>query len=504
MKNYIMVADQGTTGSRAMIVNRGGEIIEKAYSEFPQIYPRPGWVEHDPESIWTTTEQVMKKVIKTSGISPNDIQGIGITNQRETTLLWDKKTLKPVHNAIVWQCRRSTQICDELKKQGYLSFFQKRTGLVLDAYFSATKLKWLFDKYPEIWKRAKAGKIAFGTIDSWLIAKLTHGKVHITDYTNASRTLMFNIHEKKWDTEILKILDIPYEVLPRITSSASVVGQTHPEIFGTAIPIAGIAGDQQAALFGQGCFYKGQAKNTYGTGCFLLMNMADTKLEPQEGLLLTIACDEEGSPCYCLEGSIFTAGAVIQWLRDEMKIIHDATESQKLAEKVEDTHGVYLVPAFSGLGAPYWDMHARGAILGITRGANCAHIVRAALEGIAYQVKDLIITFEKSTNLKFEKLRVDGGASKNDFLMQFQADIVGCIIDRSQHIESTGMGAAFLAGIATEFWSPGSEIARMRKSEKVFKPRINGAKRQALYRGWLDAVERVRSPRKSLSGDSAT
>jgi glycerol kinase len=493
MGKYIMVADQGTTGSRAMIVNKSGEIVEMAYSEFPQIYPRPGWVEHDPEVIWTTTEQVMKGVIEGSGINPNEIQGIGITNQRETTLLWDKKTLKPVHNAIVWQCRRSTQICDELKKQGHMPLFQERTGLVLDAYFSGTKLKWLFDQYPEIGKRAKAGEIAFGTIDSWLIAKLTHGKVHITDYTNASRTLMFNIHEKKWDSEILRILDIPDEVLPQITSSASVVGVTHPQIFGTSIPIAGIAGDQQAALFGQGCFYRGQAKNTYGTGCFLLMNLADTKIEPKDGLLLTIACDEGGNPCYCLEGSIFTAGAAVQWLRDEIRLIQDAAESQKLAEEVEDTHGVYLVPAFSGLGAPYWDMHARGAILGITRGANRAHIVRAALEGIAYQVKDLMTTFEDSTVMKFEKLRVDGGASKNDFLMQFQADIVGCTIDRSRYIESTGMGAAFLAGIATEFWSPGSEIGGLRRSEKVFKPRIDEAKRQALYDGWLDAVERVKS-----------
>ncbi|MEE9612777.1 MAG: glycerol kinase GlpK [Desulfatiglandales bacterium] len=493
MKDYIMAVDQGTTGTRAMIVNKGGEIVEKAYLEFPQIYPRPGWVEHDPASIWATTEQVMKKVIKTSGISPISIRGIGITNQRETTLLWDKKTLEPVHNAIVWQCRRSTQICDQLKKQGYLSFFQERTGLVLDAYFSGTKLKWLFDEYPDLWKRAKSGEIAFGTVDSWLIAKLTHGKVHITDYTNASRTLLFNIHKKNWDTEILKILDIPYEILPQITSSACVIGQTDQKIFESAIPIAGIAGDQQAALFGQGCFYKGQAKNTYGTGCFLLMNIADTELEPQEGLLLTIACDEKGNPCYCLEGSIFTAGAVIQWLRDELKLIHDATESQRLAEAVEDTHGVYLVPAFSGLGAPHWDMHARGAILGITRGANRSHIVRAALEGIAYQVKDMIVSFENSTNLKFEKLRVDGGASKNDFLMQFQADICDCIIDRSHYVESTGMGAAFLAGIATEFWSSGSEIAGLIKSEKVFKPGIDEAKRQALYEGWLDAVERIKS-----------
>lgn len=493
MKNYIMVADQGTTGSRAMIVDSSGKVVEKAYSEFPQIYPKPGWVEHDPEVIWTTTEQVMKRVLKRSQIEPDAIQGIGITNQRETTVLWDKKTLKPVHNAIVWQCRRSAHLCEELKGQGYLPFFQQRTGLVLDAYFSGTKLKWLFDQYPEIRKRAKAGEIAFGTVDSWLIAKLTHGKVHITDYTNASRTLMFNIHKKEWDTEILKILDIPEEVLPQITSSACVVGQTQPEIFGAAIPIAGIAGDQQAALFGQGCFYKGQAKNTYGTGCFLLMNIADNKLEPQGGLLLTIACDEEGNPCYCLEGSIFTAGAVVQWLRDEMKLIHDAAESQKLAEDVEDTHGVYLVPAFSGLGAPYWDMHARGAILGITRGANCAHIVRAALEGIAYQVKDLILTFEDATGMKFDKLRVDGGASKNDFLMQFQADIVGCTIERSQHIESTGRGAAYLAGLATEFWPSGSEIAGLIKSERVFKPRIDKKKRQALYDGWLDAVKRVKT-----------
>ena len=417
---------------------------------------------------------------------------IGITNQRETAVLWDKGSLKPVHNAIVWQCRRSAPICESLKDQGYEDQFRDKTGLLLDAYFSGTKVKWLFDEISGLKKSAEAGKIAFGTIDAWLIARLTGGKVHVSDYTNASRTLMFNIHEKAWDTDLLRILDVPMEILPKVVSSAEVVGQLNPDILGASIPIAGIAGDQQAALFGQGCFAAGQAKNTYGTGCFLLLNMADKKIVPGHGLILTLGCGIDGKPCYVLEGSIFIAGAVVQWLRDGIGLIAKAEETQDIAESVEDTQGVYLVPAFAGLGAPHWDMYARGGILGITRGTTHAHIVRAALEGIAFQVKDLMEAFENVANLRLQELRVDGGACRNDFLMQFQADILNCAINRSQYIESTGMGAAFLAGLATGLWSTGEEIEILRQSDKIFQPRIDESERQRIYRGWIDAVNRVK------------
>ena len=493
MGDFIMAIDQGTTGSRVMIVDKVGKIVSSAYSEFEQIYPRPGWVEHDPEVIWDTTLKVMKQAIEASSLPLKEILGIGITNQRETSVLWEKETLRPVHNAIVWQCRRSAQICDELRDQGLENLFKEKTGLLLDAYFSGTKVKWLLDENPQLRERAKAGEIAFGTIDTWLIAKLTKGKVHVTDFTNASRTLMFNIHEKSWDPELLKVLDIPIEMLPDVVQSAGVVGQTDPDILGAAIPIAGIAGDQQAALFGQGCYTAGQAKNTYGTGCFLLLNVADERVEPKNGLILTLGCKEDGKPCYALEGSIFIGGAVVQWLRDGMGLIKDAAETQAIAESVEDTQGVYMVPALAGLGAPYWDMYARGGILGITRSTTSAHIVRAALEGIAFQVKDLMGVFESSTALEFQELRVDGGACRNDFLMQFQSDILGFPVDRSQYIESTGMGAAFLAGIATGLWSPGSELRALRKSEKVFRPKISDEERQKCHEGWIEAVNRVKS-----------
>jgi len=493
MDKYIMAIDQGTTGTRVMLIDASGKVAAKAYSEFPQIYPQPGWVEHDPEVIWNTTLSVMKQALSESSIQPSDIIGIGITNQRETTVLWEKDTIKPVHNAIVWQCRRSASICDELKARGHGPLFQEKTRLIIDAYFSGTKVKWLFDNVPGLKDRARKGEIAFGTIDTWLIAKLTGGRIHATDHTNASRTLLFNIHEKKWDRDILALLDIPPEILPEVVNSAEIIGNTDPEILGGAIPISGIAGDQQAALFGQGCFLEGEAKNTYGTGCFLLLNVGDTKVVPKSGLILTLACDENGKPCYALEGSIFIAGAVIQWLRDGLGLIENASQTARIASSVEDTHGVYMVPAFAGLGAPYWDMYARGAILGLTRSTTKAHIVRAALEGIAYQVKDLVSAFEESTGMAFSDLKVDGGASLNDFLMQFQADITGFPIDRSQYIESTGMGAAFLAGIATGFWKPGQDIKRLRKSDKRFLPRITDESRQTLYNGWLDAISRVKT-----------
>ena len=493
MNAHVLAIDQGTTGTRVMIIDHGGEVVGKAYSEFPQIYPQPGWVEHDPEVIWETTLEVMRGALKNAGIQPSEITAIGITNQRETTVLWEKDTLKPVHNAIVWQCRRSAAICDELKRDGHEDLFRKKTGLLLDAYFSGTKVKWLLDTIPGLRSRATAGEIAFGTIDSWLIAKLTRGKLHVTDYTNASRTLMFNIHDKAWDDELLRVLDVPPAMLPRVVSSAEIVGRTDPGVTGAAIPIAGIAGDQQAALFGQGCFDEGQAKNTYGTGCFLLLNVGSTRVAPANGLILTLACNETGKPCYALEGSVFIAGAVIQWLRDGLGLITDAAQTQAIAESVTDTHGVYMVPAFAGLGAPHWDMYARGAILGITRSTTRAHIVRAALEGIAFQVKDLVGAFEECTGAAFSELKVDGGACRNDFLMQFQSDILGCPVDRSQHIESTGMGAAFLAGIATGFWTSGNEVRNLRGSDAVFVPKVGRETRERQYAGWKNSISRVKS-----------
>ncbi len=494
-RRYILAIDQGTTGSRAMIVDAKGKILSSAYKEFPQIYPMPGWVEHDPDVIWDTTLDVMKQAMDKAGTGGDNIKAIGITNQRETTVLWDRNTLRPIGNAIVWQCRRSSSICDDLKRQGLSPLFQEKTGLVIDAYFSATKIKWMLDNIPGARKRARTGEIAFGTIDSWLITKLTRGKVHVTDYTNASRTLIFNIHEKQWDSELLRVFDIPIEMLPRVVPSSGVVGQTDPGLLGSAIPIAGIAGDQQAALFGQACFDQGQVKNTYGTGCFMLLNLGDKKVVPKNGLLLTLACNIEGKPCYALEGSVFIAGAVVQWLRDALGLIESAPQSQEIAMLVEDTGGVYLVPAFAGLGAPYWDMYARGAITGITRSTTKAHIVRAALEGIAYQVKDLVQAFEETTGDTLTELRVDGGASRNNLLMQFQSDILGIPVERSSYIESTGMGAAFLAGLATGMWESGYDINALRTAESRFEPSITQGKRDQLYAGWLDAVERVRSGR---------
>ena len=493
MTQYIMAVDQGTTGSRVMIVDRQGQITAGAYAEFPQIYPKPGWVEHDAEVIWETTLKMMQKALASSSVSARDIAGIGITNQRETTVVWEKDTLKPVHNAIVWQCRRSASICEELKTAGLESEFRNKSGLLLDAYFSGTKLKWLFDEIPGLRARAQAGELAFGTIDTWLIAKLTGGRVHVTDYTNASRTLMYNIHDRTWDPDLLQFLDIPIEVLPEVVPSAGIVGETDPALLGDPVPIAGIAGDQQAALFGQACFSEGQAKNTYGTGCFFLMNMADNAVDPGNGLVLTLACNQEGKPCYALEGSVFITGAAVQWLRDGLGLIASAEETGAIAESVADTQGVYLVPAFAGLGAPHWDMYARGGLLGITRGTTRAHIVRATLEGIAYQVKDLMGAFEQITQLNFEELRVDGGACRNNFLMQFQADILNCTINRSQYIESTGMGAAFLAGLATGLWASAAEIESLRQADQVFSPQIEEPERQELYGGWIDAVDRVKS-----------
>ena len=493
MEKYIMAIDQGTTGSRVLIVDAAGRMIANAYAEFPQIYPRPGWVEHDPEGIWQATLGVMRQALASSHLALNRMAALGITNQRETTVVWDKRTLRPVHNAIVWQCRRSAGICEKLKAEGLEEMFRERTGLLLDAYFSGTKLKWLLDEVPGLRARAEFGELAFGTVDSWLIARLTGGRRHVTDYTNASRTLMFNIHDRVWDPDLLDVLDIPAALLPEVTVSAQVAGVTDAEIAGAEIPIAGIAGDQQAALFGQACFDEGQAKNTYGTGCFLLLNVGGQRVDPGPGLLLTLACDRSGRPCYALEGSVFIAGAVIQWLRDGLGLIRGAAETQAVAESVPDTQGVYLVPAFAGLGAPYWDMYARGGILGITRGTRRAHIVRAALESIAYQTRDLTGAIEAATGVPFTELRVDGGACRNDFLMQFQADLLGCTVNRSRYLESTGMGAAFLAGLAVGVWESAEAVAALRTSERTFVPAINEGERNRLYAGWQAAVQRVRS-----------
>jgi glycerol kinase len=493
MERFILAIDQGTTGSRALIVNAAGHIVADAYSEFPQLYPQPGWVEHDPEAIWQTTLGVMQRALAAANLTPGRIAAIGITNQRETTVVWDRRTLAPVHNAIVWQCRRSAPICDRLKAGGHEPLFRRRTGLLLDAYFSGTKLAWLFENVDGVKARAAAGELAFGTIDSWLVARLTGGRRHVTDPTNAARTLMFDIHERAWAPELLDLLGVPAAMLPEVVPSSGVIGTTAAEVVGAEVPIAGIAGDQQAALFGQACFDAGQAKNTYGTGCFLLLNVGAKRIEPGHGLLLTLACDRSGRPCYALEGSVFIGGAVVQWLRDGLGLIATAAETQAVAESVRDNQGVYLVPAFAGLGAPYWDMYARGGILGITRGTGRAHIVRAALESIAYQTRDLTGALEAATGIPFTELRVDGGACRNDFLMQFQADLLGCPVSRSRYLESTGMGAAFLAGLAVGVWDTPEAVAALRTSERTFVPAINEGERNRLYAGWQAAVQRVKS-----------
>lgn len=494
-KNYILSIDQGTTGSRAFIIDEQGKIISQDYSEFTQIFPQPGWVEHNPEEIWQVTLKVIKGAIERAKISQTEIAGIGITNQRETTVLWDRKTGKPVHNAIVWQCRRSAGICEELKKQGMEELFRKKTGLVIDAYFSATKLKWLLDNVDGLRDKAQKGELAFGTIDSWLIYKLSGGKAHLTDYTNASRTMLFNIDEKRWDDEILEILNIPHSLLPEVMPSAGIFAHTDINELSKGIPIAGVAGDQQSALFGQVCFEEGLAKNTYGTGSFLLVYLGDKSIRSSSGLLTTLACSKEGKPAYALEGSIFITGAVIQWLRDQLRIIKSAGESEELAQKVKDNAGVYFVPAFVGLGAPYWDMNARGAILGLTRGAGKEHIVRSALESIAYQTRDLILAMEKDLEelkIKINELRVDGGASKNNFLMQFQADILGIPVDRPEQVETTVLGAGYLAGIGVGLWNADA-IKSLRKTQTRFEPKMSEEQRDKLYQGWKEAVKRIRT-----------
>lgn len=489
MDKYIMALDLGTTSCRCIIFDKNGRICSAAQKEFTQYFPQPGWVEHDAEEIWATQTGLMYEAMSKIDITINEIAGIGITNQRETTVLWDKETGRPVHKAIVWQCRRTAGYCDELKKLGMAEFFRSKTGLVLDAYFSATKLRWLLDNAAGARERAEKGELLFGTVDSWIIWKLTGGKVHVTDYSNASRTMLFNIHTLKWDEEILRVLKIPQQILPEVKPSSHVYGYTDSKLFGREVPIAGAGGDQQCALFGQTCFERGEVKNTYGTGGFMLMNTGTAPVNSHNGLVTTIAWGVDDKVEYALEGSIFVAGAAVQWLRDELGLIRDAAESEVLAKSVPDANGCYVVPAFVGLGAPYWDQYARGAIVGLTRGVNRNHIVRATLESIAYQVNDVLTAMQEDSGMSITSLRVDGGACDNDFLMQFQADILNTSVVRPYCIETTAMGAAYLAGLAVGYWRSKEEILANHVIAAEFKPQMGQAKRENLLQGWHNAVK---------------
>lgn len=489
MDKYIMALDLGTTSCRCIIFDKNGRICSAAQKEFTQYFPQPGWVEHDAEEIWATQTGLMYEAMSKIDITINEIAGIGITNQRETTVLWDKETGRPVHKAIVWQCRRTAGYCDELKNLGMAEFFRSKTGLVLDAYFSATKLRWLLDNAAGARERAEKGELLFGTVDSWIIWKLTGGKVHVTDYSNASRTMLFNIHTLKWDEEILRVLKIPQQILPEVKPSSHVYGYTDSKLFGREVPIAGAGGDQQCALFGQTCFERGEVKNTYGTGGFMLMNTSTAPVNSHNGLVTTIAWGVDDKVEYALEGSIFVAGAAVQWLRDELGLIRDAAESDVLAKSVPDANGCYVVPAFVGLGAPYWDQYARGAIVGLTRGVNRNHIVRATLESIAYQVNDVLMAMQEDSGMSITSLRVDGGACDNDFLMQFQADILNTSVVRPYCIETTAMGAAYLAGLAVGYWRSKEDILANHVIAAEFKPQMGQAKRENLLQGWHNAVK---------------
>jgi len=493
LEKYILAIDQGTTSSRAMIFDHDGQVVSVAQKEFTQYFPKPGWVEHDPDEIWGTTLGVIADALGKANIKPTQIAGIGITNQRETTVVWDAETTEPIHNAIVWQDRRTASICDDLVEQGHEDTIRSKTGLVVDAYFSGTKIKWMLDNVEGARKKAEAGRLRFGTIDTWLIWKLTGGKTHVTDYTNASRTLIYNIHELKWDEELLDILDIPKSMLPEVKASSEVYSNTADyHFFGEEVPIAGIAGDQQAATFGQVCYEKGAAKNTYGTGCFMLMNTGEEAVASENGLLTTIAYGVNGKVNYALEGSIFIAGAAIQWLRDELNLIDNAPDSEYFASKVDGTDGVYVVPAFAGLGAPYWDMYARGTIVGLTRGTSKEHLIRATLESLAYQTRDVLEAMEADSGIELKTLRVDGGAAMNDFLMNFQADILGVEVERPVVNETTALGAAYLAGLAVGYWDNMDELVAKWDRDKLFVPKMAQEKREKLYSGWKKAVERAR------------
>lgn len=490
-KKYIMALDRGTTSSRCIIFDKDGNIIKVAQKEFEQIYPKPGWVEHDAMEIWGSQSGVMREAVDTAGINPEEIAAIGITNQRETTVVWDKKTGKPIYNAIVWQCRRTSEICDQLKEKGLTECIREKTGLIIDAYFSATKVKWILDNVEGARERAKKGELLFGTIDTWLIWKLTGGRVHVTDYSNASRTMMYNINTLEWDKDILKELDIPEIMLPEVKESSCVYGYTDSGLFADIkIPIAGCAGDQQSALFGQNCFEEGTAKNTYGTGCFLLMNTGEKPVKSENGLLTTISWGVDGKVEYALEGSIFMGGASIQWLRDELRMIKSAADSEKYAMRVENTNGVYVVPAFTGLGAPYWDMYARGTIVGLTRGAKKEHLIRATLESIAYQTKDVLEAMQNDSGIELKSLKVDGGASNNNFLMQFQSDILNVKIDRPKIVETTALGAAYLAGLAVGFFKSKEDIKKRWVCDREFEPKMSEEVREKSYKDWKRAVER--------------
>jgi len=490
-EKYVLALDQGTTSSRAIIFDRNGVPVCSVNHEFSQIYPKPGWVEHDPIDILESQINVAKKALRKVSIEPNQIAAVAIANQRETTIVWDRKTGKPVYNAIVWQCRRTSDICDNLRKAGLEPEICRKTGLVADAYFSSTKLKWILSNVEGIRKKAEDGDLLFGTVDSWLIWNLTSGKVHATDCSNASRTMLFNIHTLQWDEELLEIFEVPKAMLPRVNPSSFVYGYTTKEIFGSEIPIAGVAGDQQAALFGQTCFEPGSVKNTYGTGSFILMNTGTEAIQSRSGLLTTVAWSlEKEQVCYALEGSVFVAGAVVQWLRDGLKIIEKPSDTECLASSVPDSAGVYFVPAFVGLGAPYWDMYARGTILGITRGTTKEHIVRAALESIAYQTRDVVEVMSKESGIDVHILKTDGGASANDFLMQFQADILGVPVERPEVSEITALGAAYLAGLAVGYWKDIEQLKSQRRVDRRFVPAIGQSKREDLYRNWKEAVSR--------------
>lgn len=491
LKKYIVALDQGTTSSRAVIFDREQNIVGLAQREYTQYYPKEGWVEHDPMEIYASQYGVLIDALLMSGVSVEEVAAIGITNQRETTIVWEKATGRPIYNAIVWQCRRTASICKELKEKGYDQLIREHTGLLPDAYFSGTKIRWILDHVPGAQEKAEAGELLFGTVDSWLIWKLTGGLVHATDYTNASRTMLFNIHTLQWDEEILKILNIPKCMLPEPRPSSGIFGMA--QINGYPVPIAGAAGDQQAALFGQTCFSKGEAKNTYGTGCFLLMNTGDKPVLSRSGMLTTLAASAGGEVQYALEGSVFTAGSVVQWLRDEMRFITDASDSDYYAAKVKDSGGVYMVPAFNGLGAPHWDMFARGMLIGITRGTKRSHIIRACMEAIAYQSKDLLDAIQADVGAEFSELRVDGGASANEFLMQFQADIIEKPVCRPVVRETTALGAAYLAGLAVQFWNSLEELKALGKIDKVYQPQMDEKTRAKLLRGWHRAVERAKN-----------
>ena len=489
MKKYIIALDQGTTSSRAMVFDHEGTIVASAQKELTQFYPRPGYVEQDPLEIYASQSGVLAEVMAKGDLSPEEIAGIGISNQRETTILWEKDTGRPVYNAIVWQCRRTAEICEELKAAGHEDYIRENTGLLIDAYFSGTKIKWILDHVPGLRERAEKGEILFGTVDSWLIWKMTGGAVHVTDYTNASRTMLYNIRTLCWDQHILDILGIPACMLPKVRNSSEIYGTAN--LSGVPVPIAGVAGDQQAALFGQTCFDKGDAKNTYGTGCFLLMNTGSELCISKHGLVSTIAIGLNGTVSYALEGSVFVGGAVVQWLRDEMRFIVSAKDSEYFAASVEDNGGVYVVPAFTGFGAPHWDMYARGAIFGLTRGSNRSHIIRAALESVAYQTKDVLDAMIQDIGAPITSLRADGGASANNFLMQFQSDIIGCPVARPRSAESTALGAAYLAGLAVGFWSGLDELRQNVQIDRTFEPAMDEEIRSKLLHGWNKAVSRT-------------